>query len=124
MTISTHLAISNSMSSFVPKYWLNWQILVAIFNEFRRQIKDGTTKVYIPVHPCHTKLRICHALGRNLLTLIMSSAARTNIVFRLIRTQKKILSNYNFVPKHMHELVYIKLILILVLSKQAEATAI
>ena len=32
MTISTHLAISNSMSSFVPKYWLNWQILVAIFD--------------------------------------------------------------------------------------------
>ena len=27
MTISAHLAISNSMSSFVPKYWLNWQIL-------------------------------------------------------------------------------------------------
>ena len=40
MTISTHLAILNSMSSFVPKYWLNWQILVAIFNEFRRQRWD------------------------------------------------------------------------------------
>ena len=35
MAISTDLAISNSMSSFVPKYWLNWQILVA--DEFRRQ---------------------------------------------------------------------------------------
>ena len=51
MTISTHLVISNSMSSFVPKDWPNWQILVATFNEFHRQIKDGTTKVYIPVHP-------------------------------------------------------------------------
>ena len=40
MTISTHLAISNNMSSFVPKYWLNCQILVAIFNEFRRQRWD------------------------------------------------------------------------------------
>ena len=39
MTISTHLAISNSMPSFVPKYWLNWQILVAVFNEFRRPLK-------------------------------------------------------------------------------------
>ena len=37
MTISTDLAILNSMSSFVPKFWLNWQILVAICNEFRRQ---------------------------------------------------------------------------------------
>ena len=37
MAMSNHSAISNSMSSFVPKYWLNWQILVAIFNEFRRQ---------------------------------------------------------------------------------------
>ena len=49
MTISAHLAISNSMSSFVPKYWLNWQILVAILMNFVD--KDGTTKVYIPVHP-------------------------------------------------------------------------
>ena len=37
MTISSDLAISNSMSSYVPKYWLNWQILVAIFNEFLGQ---------------------------------------------------------------------------------------
>ena len=37
MTILTDLAISNSMSSFVPKYWLNWQILVAMSDEFRRQ---------------------------------------------------------------------------------------
>ena len=37
MIISTDLPISKGMSSFVPKYWLNWQILVAIFNEFRRQ---------------------------------------------------------------------------------------
>ena len=49
MTISTHLAIANNMSSFVPKYWLNWQILVAILMNFVD--KDGTTKVYIPVHP-------------------------------------------------------------------------
>ena len=34
----------------------------------------------------------------------------------------KILSNYNFVPKHMRELVHIKLILRL--SKQANATAV
>ena len=44
MTTSTDLAISNNMSSFVPKYWLNWQILVAIFNEFVD--KDGTTKLH------------------------------------------------------------------------------
>ena len=49
MTISTDLAISNSsMSRFVSKYWLNWQILVAISNKFID--KDGTTKVYIQVH--------------------------------------------------------------------------
>ena len=46
MTIST---ISNSMSSFVPKYWLNWQILVAVLVNFVD--RDGITKVYIPVHP-------------------------------------------------------------------------
>ena len=40
MTISTHLVISNSMSSFVPKDWPNWQILVATFNEFHRQRWD------------------------------------------------------------------------------------
>ena len=44
MTISTDLAISNS---FVPKYWLHWQILVAIFNEFRRQRWDHQS-----VHTC------------------------------------------------------------------------
>ena len=27
MTVSTDWAILNSKSSFVPKYWLNWQIL-------------------------------------------------------------------------------------------------
>ena len=25
------------MSNFVPQYWLNWQILLAIFNKFRRR---------------------------------------------------------------------------------------
>ena len=40
MTISTDLAISNSMSSFVPKYRLNWQILVTILNKFSRQRWD------------------------------------------------------------------------------------
>ena len=50
MTISTDLAVSNSMSSFVPDYWLNWQILVVILMNFVD--KDGTTKVYIPVHLC------------------------------------------------------------------------
>ena len=49
MTISTDLAISNSMSSFVPKYWLNWPILVAILMNFVD--KDGASKVNIPVHP-------------------------------------------------------------------------
>ena len=49
MTIQTHLAILNIMSSFVPKYWLNWQILVLFLINFAD--KDGTTKVYIPVHP-------------------------------------------------------------------------
>ena len=40
ITISTDLAISSSMSSFVPKLWLKWQILVAIFYEFRKQRWD------------------------------------------------------------------------------------
>ena len=40
ITVSTGLAISN-MSSFVPKYYLNWQIMVAILKEFLS--KDGTT---------------------------------------------------------------------------------
>ena len=53
MTISTDLAISNSMSSLVPKYWLNWQILVAIFNEFRGQ------RLYIFVHPCIARQTFC-----------------------------------------------------------------
>ena len=47
MIISTHLAISNSMSSFVPKCWLNWQILLATFNEFHRQRWDHQS-----VHTC------------------------------------------------------------------------
>ena len=37
MVIPTNLAILNSMSNFVPKDWLNWQILVAISSEFLRQ---------------------------------------------------------------------------------------
>ena len=41
--ISTNLVILYSMSSFVPKYWLNWQILLAILVNFID--KDGTTKV-------------------------------------------------------------------------------
>ena len=42
MTISANLAILNSMSSFVSKYWLNWQILLVIF--FMNFLdKDGTT---------------------------------------------------------------------------------
>ena len=48
MIISTDLAISNSMSSFANKYWLNCQYLLAICNFVD---KDGTTKMYIPVHP-------------------------------------------------------------------------
>ena len=39
MTISTDLAISN-MSSFVPKYCVNWQNLVPIFNQFRGERWD------------------------------------------------------------------------------------
>ena len=31
MTISTDFAISNSMPSFAPKYWLDSQILVAMY---------------------------------------------------------------------------------------------
>ena len=42
MTISTDLAILNSMSSFVPNYSLNRQILVATLMNFLD--KDGTTK--------------------------------------------------------------------------------
>ena len=38
------------MSSFVPKYWLSWQIWWLFLINFTD--KDGTTKVYIPVHPC------------------------------------------------------------------------
>ena len=37
MTILTYSINSNSMSNFVPEYWLNWQILVAIFSEFHGQ---------------------------------------------------------------------------------------
>ena len=40
MTILTALVISNSLSSFVPKYKLNWQMQMASFNEFRRQRWD------------------------------------------------------------------------------------
>ena len=40
MATPTNWAISNSMSSFVPAYWLNLQILLAIFNEFLRQRWD------------------------------------------------------------------------------------
>ena len=49
MTILTDLAVSNSISSFVPKYWLNWQILmiICVMNFVH---KDGTTKMCIPVH--------------------------------------------------------------------------
>ena len=43
------MAISNSMSSFVLTYWLKGQIQFAILMNFVD--KDGTTKVYIPVHP-------------------------------------------------------------------------
>ena len=46
MTISIDLAVSNSMSCFVPKYWLKLQILVAILMNFVD--KGGTTKRYIP----------------------------------------------------------------------------
>ena len=40
MTISTDLAISDDMPSFIPKYLLNWKILMAIFNDFRTQRWD------------------------------------------------------------------------------------
>ena len=40
MTISTDLAILNVMSSFVLKYWLHFQILVAILNDFFRKRWD------------------------------------------------------------------------------------
>ena len=43
MTISTDLAILNSMSIFVTKDWLNWKIMVAIFFEYLDRYK--TTKV-------------------------------------------------------------------------------
>ena len=56
MTILTDLAISNSMSSFVPKYWLNWQILVAIFTNFVD--KDEATKVYMHVSSCGVRLSL------------------------------------------------------------------
>ena len=41
---STDLAILQSGSKFVPKYLLNWQLLVATLHEFSRHI-DGTTEV-------------------------------------------------------------------------------
>ena len=50
MIISIDLALSDSMSSFVPKYWQIWQTLVAIFNLMTFGDKNGTTKVYMPVH--------------------------------------------------------------------------
>ena len=54
MTISTKLAVSNSMSSFDPKYWLNWRLFLVNFVD-----KDGTTKVYIPVHPLGGTFWMC-----------------------------------------------------------------
>ena len=66
------------------------------------------------------KVAINLALGTWTLD-IMTSAARANVL-RLLHTQMKILSNYNFVPKHMRELVHIKIILIS--SKQAKATTV
>ena len=44
MTISTDFVISKSMSSFVPKYWLNWQILVAILMNLVDE--DGNTNIH------------------------------------------------------------------------------
>ena len=44
MTISTDLAFLNTLLSFVPTYWLNWQILMAIFS-LNFVDKDETTKV-------------------------------------------------------------------------------
>ena len=35
--VSNDLATLNSKSSFIPKHYQNWQILVAILNEFLRQ---------------------------------------------------------------------------------------
>ena len=61
MTILTDLAIPNSMSSFVPTYWLNLQILVAMLMNLVD--KDGTTKVYIPVHSCNAHA-ICLTTGK------------------------------------------------------------
>ena len=49
ITISTDLAISNSMSSFVPKYWLTGKFWWPFLLNF--EDKDGTTKVYILVNP-------------------------------------------------------------------------
>ena len=49
MAISNDLTIVNSISSFVPKYWLIWQILVAILNKFLID-KERTTEDRIPVH--------------------------------------------------------------------------
>ena len=49
MTISIDLAVLNNMSSFVPVYWLNWKIQLAILMNFLG--KDGTTKVNVPVLP-------------------------------------------------------------------------
>ena len=43
------MAISNSMSSFAPKYWLNWQIPMDIFNECRKQ--DGANKAHSTCPP-------------------------------------------------------------------------
>ena len=54
---------------------------------------------------------------------IMTLAARTNVL-KLLHTQLKILSNCNFVPKHMRELAMVDIKLILLSSKQAKATTI
>ena len=67
MTISTDLAASNSMSSFIPKYWLNWQILVAVCNKLRRQRQNVHTcpplfsrrqaKMFLSLLPCRLGYR-------------------------------------------------------------------
>ena len=63
MTISYDLTISNSISSFVPKYGLNWKILVTILMNFVDKNMTTSTKVYVLVHPWNLTKRFAQMAG-------------------------------------------------------------
>ena len=79
------------MSSFVTKFWLNWQILVTFLMNFID--KDRTTKVYIPVHPWFSFSRCLTILF--FLLVYVDSCKQTTV--RQIWTQNSLLFFLMFV---------------------------